>query len=58
MDERGAVRVALELLPGEPIKGRIQCEDAPAQNFHGWLELASKLERLRVEGGEARADDG
>jgi hypothetical protein len=49
MDTDHAERVVLDLDPGEPIHGRIAFSTGPAQSFHGWLELASKLERARSE---------
>jgi hypothetical protein len=42
------LRMVIELDPGEPIAGRIECEDRPTQPFRGWLELSSRLERLRA----------
>jgi hypothetical protein len=42
------LRMVIELDPGEPIAGRIECEDRPIQPFRGWLELSSRLERLRA----------
>jgi hypothetical protein len=42
------LRMVIELDPGEPIAGRIECEDRPIQPFRGWLELSSRLERLRT----------
>jgi hypothetical protein len=40
--------VVLELNPGEPISGRIQDASGDAETFHGWLDLAGKLDRLRA----------
>jgi hypothetical protein len=37
--------IVLHLDPGEPIRGRITFATGPALSFHGWLDLASKLER-------------
>jgi len=48
-----AERVVLDLDPGEPIHGRITFSTGPAQSFHGWLELASKLEGVRPPGDTA-----
>ena len=42
-------RIVLELDPGDPISGRIDCPPGAVQTFRGWLELATKLERLRGE---------
>jgi hypothetical protein len=42
------LRMVIELDPGDPIAGRIECEDLPVQPFRGWLELSSRLERLRA----------
>lgn len=46
------LRMVIELDPGEPIAGRIECEDRPTQPFRGWLELSSRLERLRAGAAE------
>jgi hypothetical protein len=48
-------RVVLELEPGEPIHGRITILTGPPQRFHGWLELASKLEHAWPSGGTPNA---
>jgi hypothetical protein len=45
--------MVIELDPGEPIAGRIECSDKPAQPFRGWLELSSRVERLRAAAAEA-----
>jgi hypothetical protein len=42
------LRMVIELDPGDPIEGRIECDDLPVQPFRGWLELSSRLERLRA----------
>jgi hypothetical protein len=47
MSTDDAERVILDLDPGEPIHGRITFSTGPAQSFRGWLDLASKLERVR-----------
>lgn len=53
-----AVEMTLELDPGEPIRGRIRAAAGSAQSFRGWLELASKLDRIRAAGGQdGSADD-
>jgi hypothetical protein len=53
-----AVKMTLELDPGEPITGRIRAAAGSAQPFRGWLELARKLDRIRAAGGQDRnADD-
>jgi hypothetical protein len=49
-------RVVLELNPGEPISGRIREQTGHAQSFRGWLELTTKLERLR-SGRDNAADE-
>ena len=49
MPKPGAERIVLELDPGDPINGRIHCPPGPIQTFRGWLELATKIERLRGE---------
>jgi hypothetical protein len=41
-------RVVLEFDPGDPISGRIRSSSGSDQTFRGWLELASRLERLRA----------
>jgi hypothetical protein len=48
MAERAAEQVVLELNQGEPISGRIHASSGQSQPFRGWLELATKLERLRT----------
>jgi hypothetical protein len=53
MDADEAERVVLELSPGEPISGRISLEGREAESFRGWVDLASRLERLR---NDARID--
>jgi hypothetical protein len=49
MPKPGAERIVLELDPGDPINGRIHCPPGVIQTFRGWLELATKIERLRGE---------
>jgi hypothetical protein len=49
MHRPGVERIFLELDPGDPISGRIHCPPGAVQTFRGWLELATKLERLRDE---------
>ena len=49
MPKPGAERIVLELDPGDPINGRIHCPPGALQTFRGWLELATKIERLRGE---------
>jgi hypothetical protein len=41
-------RIVLEFDPGDPISGRIRGPGGPEHTFRGWLELASRLERLRA----------
>ena len=56
MSEAKVQRVVLELDPGEPIRGRIGDVAGPVEPFRGWLELASRLERIRADatlGGSA-----
>jgi hypothetical protein len=48
-------RIQLELNPGEPITGTIRDQSGQAQSFRGWLELTTKLERLR-NGDDAASD--
>jgi hypothetical protein len=48
MGVQGAGRVLLELNPGEPISGTIGRWSEAPESFRGWIELASKLERLRA----------
>ena len=48
-------RVVLEFDPGDPISGRIRGCSGPDQTFRGWLELASRLERLRSSAGSPDA---
>jgi hypothetical protein len=48
MSASKSARVVLELDPGEPIAGSISGSGGPAESFRGWVELASKLERLRL----------
>lgn len=48
--DRGTDRVVLDLNPGEPISGFIGGYGRRGERFHGWVELATKLERLRVLG--------
>ncbi|MGA2006183.1 MAG: hypothetical protein ABSD82_12880 [Solirubrobacteraceae bacterium] len=48
---QGGLRVVLEFDHGEPLSGRIVVASEPAQRFRGWLELASKLERVRSAHG-------
>lgn len=55
MSEDQAERVVLDLDPGEPIHGRITFSAGPVQAFHGWLDLASKLERALPPVGDAIA---
>jgi hypothetical protein len=47
--------VELELDPGDPIRGRIARGGQPGEPFRGWLELATKLERLRMKSNSAQA---
>ena len=49
MPRPGPERIVLELDPGDPINGRIHCPPGSVQTFRGWLELATKIERLRGE---------
>jgi hypothetical protein len=41
------ITVDLEL-GATPIEGQISTETQPSRPFHGWLELASVIEQLRV----------
>ena len=50
MGEESTNRVILDLLPGEPIRGRISAGANGAESFRGWIDLASKLEHLRTDG--------
>jgi hypothetical protein len=43
--------IVLHLDPGEPIRGRITFATGPALSFHGWLDLASKLEHVLSQAG-------
>lgn len=47
MDGSAAQQMKLELDPGEPISGRIRAATGSAQSFRGWVEFASKIDRLR-----------
>jgi DNA-binding CsgD family transcriptional regulator len=58
MGERGVERVVLELNPGEPISGTIRGGSGDPESFRGWLELASRLERLRTDRATEAAADG
>jgi hypothetical protein len=49
MGTAGIKRVVLDLDMGEPIRGTIGVWGRRAEAFHGWLELAGKLERLRAD---------
>ena len=49
MGTAGIKRVVLDLDMGEPISGTIGVWGRRAEAFHGWLELTSKLERLRAD---------
>jgi hypothetical protein len=49
MGEAWADRVILDLLPGEPISGRISTGNQQPESFRGWVDLASKLEHLRSD---------
>jgi hypothetical protein len=40
-------RIVLDLEPGEPIRGSICAQSGRSQRFYGWLDLASRLERLQ-----------
>jgi hypothetical protein len=55
MSEAWVERVVLDLLPGEPISGRISAGDEKPALFHGWVDLASKLEHLRHDNGSRAA---
>jgi len=52
-----AVKMTLEVDPGEPIRGRIRAAAGSVQSFRGWLELASKLDRIRAAGDEDGSTD-
>jgi hypothetical protein len=52
-----AVKMMLELDPGEPIRGRIRAAAGSVQSFRGWLELASKLDRMRAADAQERSTD-
>ena len=54
MSEKWGERVVLDLHPGEPIRGRIS-SGGRAESFHGWIDLASKLEHLRSDTGPPMA---
>jgi hypothetical protein len=56
MDAPQSEQVVLELFPGEPISGRIRGSGAPAESFRGWLELASKVERMRAQRADVTAE--
>jgi hypothetical protein len=53
MHDPTTARMVLELDPGEPISGRLQDQTGHVQPFRGWLELATKLERLRHSEAQA-----
>jgi hypothetical protein len=46
VDDHGAWLV-LELDPGEPIHGRLTSAIGSVHTFHGWLDLARRLETVR-----------
>lgn len=50
-------RVALELEPGEPLRGSLDSE-LTSQRFCGWLELATALDAARDAGGNGLATGG
>jgi hypothetical protein len=56
MDAPQTEQVVLELFPGEPISGRIRGSGGPTESFRGWLELASKVERMRMPQADVTAE--
>jgi hypothetical protein len=40
-------RLELEIHAGEPIRGHLSASGTGALPFHGWLELAAAIEKLR-----------
>jgi hypothetical protein len=57
-DERKRSRIDVEVdATAEPIAGRVRREGGPAREFHGWLGLASELERARRTEAEPAGDE-
>jgi hypothetical protein len=54
----GAVRLTLRLLPDAmPIEGELEDEAGEAHPFHGWMELAAKLEASRQAAAPEQPSD-
>jgi hypothetical protein len=50
LGQQPVAQIVLELESGDPISGRIRGSGGPPTPFRGWLELSSKLDRLRQAG--------
>jgi hypothetical protein len=49
-------RLELEIQAGEPIRGQLSASGTGALPFHGWLELAAAIQKLRHRGAGTEPD--